>query len=273
MTVPARTAGRLLAAVALMLAVSCGSGATDGPGSPVPAGWRTVFHDDFDGSRLNSGRWTTCYDWNDGGCTNSGNPEQQWYLPGQVSVGDGVLTLHADRRSARGSDGRTYPWVSGMISTGRDHWDARPRHTFTYGYFEASIRISPEKTMFPGFWLMPASRYTPPELDIMEFFGTTEEVSMYTHWRDRNGVDHQKAGNYGPVDFPADYHRFGMLWEADAVTWYVDGVERFKVTEPERIPHVPMELLINLAVGVPQPPPPSVDSGRMTVDWVRVWQQ
>lgn len=265
--------GRLLAVLALVLAVSCGRSGADASPSPVPDGWRLVFHDDFDGSRLDTGRWATCYDWNVAGCTNRGNDEKQWYLPGQVSVRDGVGVLKAERRSVRGSDDRTYPWVSGMISTGRDNWDAVPRRTFTYGYFEASIRIAGQGGMFPGFWLMPASRHTPPELDIMEFLDTTRRVSMYTHWLGPDGSDRQEAGNYGPVDFPAAYHRFGLLWKADRLTWYVDGVKRFQVTDAERIPHVPMELLINLAVGVPQLPPPSVDSARMTVDWVRVWQK
>lgn len=156
-------AGRALAAIALVLTASCGPSGTEEPSPPAPGDWGLVFHDDFRGARLDSGRWTTCYDWNERGCTNSSNDEQQWYLPGQVSVRDGVVTLNAERRSARGSDGRTYPWVSGMISTGRDHWDARPRRTFTYGYFEASVRIPSQTGMFTDFWLMPASRYTPPK--------------------------------------------------------------------------------------------------------------
>jgi beta-glucanase (GH16 family) len=266
-------AGRALAAIALVLTASCGPTGTEQPRPPVPGDWGLVFHDDFRGSRLNAGRWTTCYDWNQKGCTNSGNDEQQWYLPGQVSVRDGVVTLNAERRSARGSDGRTYPWVSGMISTGRDHWDARPRRTFTYGYFEASVRTPSQAGMFTDFWLLPASRYTPPEVDIMEFRGTTRRVRMYAHWRDRAGSDRLEAGSFGPVDFPAGHHVFGLLWKPDALTWYVDGVERFRVTGAQRVPQVPMELLFTLAVGVPQSPPRSVDSARMAVDWVRVWQE
>jgi beta-glucanase (GH16 family) len=271
--VAAERAGRVLAAIAVLLAVSCGGSGTKGDEPPVPRDWRTVFRDDFDGSRLDAERWTTCYDWNEQGCTNSGNPEQEWYLPDQVSVRDGVLTLTAERRSVRGSDGITRPWASGMISTGRDHWDGRPRRTFTYGYFEASIRIPWQKGMFPAFWMMPASRYTPPELDIMEFLGTTQRVSMFTHWRGPDGSKEQQAGTYGPVDFPARNHVFALLWKPDVLTWYVDGVKRFQVTDPQRIPDVPMEILINLAVGVPQSPPPAVDAARMTVDWVRVRQQ
>lgn len=232
-----------------------------------------VFHDEFHGSKLDTARWATCYDWNRNGCTNSGNDEEEWYLPGQVSVGGGALALSADRRTTRGSDGKTYPWVSGMISTGRDHWTGRPRRTFTYGYFEAAIRIPPEAGMFPAFWMMPASRYTPPELDIMEFLGTTRRVSMFAHWRGRDGARRKARGSYGPVDFPAKYHVFALLWKTDELIWYVDGVPRFRVTEAERIPHVPMEVLVNLAVGLPQSPPPAVRATQMKVDWVRVWQQ
>ncbi|NUK05614.1 glycoside hydrolase family 16 protein [Streptomyces lunaelactis] len=268
---PAARVWQAVAACLLMLATACATDAT--AASPPAAGtWRLVFNDDFNGSKLDTDRWATCYDWNRDGCTNSGNDELQWYLPDQVSVGGGHLTLGAERRSTKASDGRTYPWTSGMISTGRDHWDGRPRRTFTYGYFEAAIRIPPEAGMFPAFWMMPASRYTPPELDIMEFFETTQQLHMYVHWRDREGVQQREGGTYGPADFPAGYHVFGLLWEPDGLTWYVDDVKRFRVTDPARIPNVPMEVLINLAVGVPDPPPPSVDSARMRVDWVRVWQ-
>ncbi|MFE7582400.1 family 16 glycosylhydrolase [Streptomyces gardneri] len=241
---------------------------------PTPPGeWRLVLNDEFDGKELDDRTWTTCYDWNKDGCTNSGNDELQWYLPEQVSVGDGELTLTAERRETRGSDDETYPWTSGMVSTGRDDWYAEPRRTFTYGYFEAAIRIPPEEGMFPAFWLMPASRFTPPEIDIMEFLDTNRQVSMYVHWRDADGDEARQRGTYGPVDFPAEFHVFGLLWEADKLVWYVDGVERLRVTDTERIPDVPMEILLNLAVGVPKSPPESVDTARMHVDWVRVWEQ
>lgn len=268
-----RRTWRVLAASVLVLGAACGGGDRTAPQPSFAEHWKMVFHDEFDGTKLNTDRWATCYDWNREGCTNSGNNEEQWYLPGQVSVGGGVLTMSADRRATSGSDGRTYPWVSGMLSTGRDHWDARPRRTFTYGYFEAAVRIPAQGGMFPAVWMMPASRTTPPELDIMEFRDSIRQVTMYTHWRDSDGTHQTVGGSYGPVDFPADYHVFGLLWEAHELTWYVDGVRRFRVTEPERIPHVPMEVLFTLAVGVPHSPPRSVDSAQMKVDWVRVWQQ
>ncbi|MGC0336384.1 glycoside hydrolase family 16 protein [Streptomyces sp. SLBN-8D4] len=263
---------RALVVAALLAATACANGGTSRR-PPAPGHWRLVFHDEFDGSSLDTRRWATCYDWNRNGCTNSSNHEEQWYLPGQVTVGNGALSLTAVRRATRGSDGKTYPWTSGMVSTGRDHWDGRPRRTFTYGYFESAVRIPSQGGMFPAFWMMPASRHTPPELDVMEFLGSTQEVLMSTHWRGGEGARRTERGTYGPQDFPAGYHVFALLWTRHELTWFVDGLARFRVTDPAGVPHVPMEVLLDLAVGLPHSPPPSVREARMKVDWVRVWQQ
>ena len=241
-----------------------------GPSAPGP--WKQVFGDDFNGPELNGNTWATCYDWNDNGCTNSGNHESQWYTPGQVSQSGGALLLSASRRWTQGSNGRDYPWTSGMVSTGRDHWSGPTRATFTYGYFAAAIRIPPQQGMFPSFWLMPSSRVTPPEIDVMEGIKSTTAMEMNVHWADAEGADKHASKTYGPVDYPAGYHVFAVDWEPKSITWYIDGVARYRVTDTAHIPDVPMELLLDLAVGYPQAPPASVDSARMSVDWVRVWQ-
>ncbi|WP_329562911.1 family 16 glycosylhydrolase [Kitasatospora sp. NBC_01266] len=289
-TAPRAALPRAGTAGVLLLATACTgggvpalSGSTTGGGPPVPVAaaatapaaagpWRLVLQDDFNGTELDTARWARCYDWNDGGCTNAGNHEAEWYLPGQVSVGDGAATLTAARRDTVGSDGKTYPWTSGMITTGRDSWNATPRETFTHGYFAAALRIPPQSGMFPAFWLMPDTRTTPPELDVAEFAGSTQQVSMNVHWRGADGSDQHVGHNVGPVDFPAATHVFAMDWEPGAITWYVDGVQQWRVTDPQQIPDVPMELLVNLAVGYPSAPPASVNSAALTVDWVRVWQ-
>ncbi|MEV7177122.1 glycoside hydrolase family 16 protein [Kitasatospora sp. NPDC093679] len=247
--------------------------ATEPPNLPGP--WHLVFHDDFDGSRLNTADWTTCYDWNLGGCTNAGNHELEWYLPGQVSVADGDLTLTAQRRETHGTDGKTYPWTSGMVTTGRDHWDGTPRHTFTYGYYAAAIKVPAQaEGMFPAFWLIPAeTRGTPPEIDIAEFINTATHVSANLHWRAPDGNDTHIGKDYGPQDFADGYHVYAVDWQPDSVTWYVDGVQRFRVTEPTAIPHVAMELVLNLAVGFQTAPSPGTDSAALKVGWVSVWQR
>ncbi|MGI5459878.1 glycoside hydrolase family 16 protein [Streptomyces sp. CA-249302] len=281
----ARRAHRTALGILMMLIAACAGGTRPGaPASPpptqakssvppAPGNWKLVFHDDFDGARLDTSRWATCYDWNRNGCTIGTSKELEWYRPGQVSVGGGKLTLTATRRPTNGSDGRVHSWTSGMISTGRDNWYAQPRHTFTYGYFEAAIRIPSENGMSPQFWMMPASRHTPPEIDIMEFLSTTHELSMYIHFRGPKGTDKHRGAHFKSPGFPDGYHVFALLWDVRKLVWYVDGVERWRVTDPAEVPKVPMEVIVNLAVGLPHPPPRSVDSARMSVDWVRVWQR
>ncbi|MFJ3789809.1 family 16 glycosylhydrolase [Kitasatospora sp. NPDC090091] len=284
---------------ALLLAAACGAANGAGVGAaalhppttaaagdadaPLPVGadqppatgqWHEAFRDDFNGTSLDGSKWTTCYDWNVGGCTNAGNHEDQWYLPGQVSVGNGALTLTAQRQSTPGSDGRTYPWTSGMVSTGRDHWDGTPRHTFTYGYFAAAIRTTDQPLgMFPAFWLLSANtRGGLPELDIAEFINSNQYVDLNLHAEAPDGTDIDAHYAHGPADFAVGYHVLGLDWEPDAVTWYVDGVQVFQVTDRASIPTIPMELILNLAVGYQQSPPPGVDSTQVKVDWVAVWQ-
>ncbi|MFC1407992.1 family 16 glycosylhydrolase [Streptacidiphilus sp. N1-12] len=258
---PSSGSSRSSAASALALASA--------PAAPGP--WHTVFQDDFNGTALDSTAWTTCYDWNLRGCTNGGNHELEWYQPGQVTVGGGRLSLTAQRRTTAGSDGHSYPWTSGMVSTGRDSWDATPRHTFTYGYFAASIQVPAGMGLFPAFWMMPQTRSAPPELDIAEFTRGAQSVLMTVHWAGAGGRDAHLSKRYGPVDFPAGYHVLALDWEPDSLTWYVDGVARFTTTA--HVPKVPMEVLLDLAVGYPEAPPASMDSAVMKVDWVRVWQR
>ncbi|MGW4804587.1 glycoside hydrolase family 16 protein [Kitasatospora sp. NPDC004272] len=286
--------GRIWTAAALLTATAaCGGPAVGGmqdQGAPAPTGlpatepsarppagphpWHPVFQDDFTGRTLNPANWTTCYDWNQDGCTNAGNRESEWYRPGQVSVAEGALTLTAQRRPTTGSDGKTHPWTSGMVSTGRDSWNAPPRHTFTYGYVAAAVQAPADPTgMFPAFWLLPAAtRGGLPEIDVAEFINSNRYVDLNLHTTTPRGRDTVAHQHYGPADFAGGYHVLAVDWEPDGITWYVDGTPRFQVTDPAQIPNTPMELLINLAVGFEQAPPAGTDSAQLHVAWVGVWQ-
>jgi beta-glucanase (GH16 family) len=235
---------------------------------PAPGPWHLVFTDH--GFRSNS--WVTCYDWNDHGCTNSTNDDKQWYLPQQVSVANGVATLTARRQSIVGSTGKHYAWVSGMISTGRASWNARPKFTFTYGYVQAQINLPATYGTMPAFWLMPATEHTPPEVDIIEMLADKTYPAMTLHWPGPHNADLFSQARYGPGKFTGGYHTYGVDWERNAITWYIDGVPRYKVTDPTHIPHQAMEILLTLEVGYPHSPPPSINSAEVRIRDVRVWQ-
>ena len=59
---------------------------------------------------------------------------------------------------------------------------------------------------------------------------------------------YQVSDSWGP-DYTAGFHTYKMLWDPNQLVWFVDGVERFRVTDPAMIPHEDMYLIMNVAVG------------------------
>lgn len=241
-------------------------------GPPAPGNWHLVFSDTFPGTSLNSDKWVTCYDFNRNGCTNATNGELEWYLPGQVAVAHGTVTLTAQRKDTTGSDGRVHSWTSGMLSTGRPSWEADPRFVFTYGYVQAHVKMPAGDWPFPAFWLLSADKQGFPEIDIVELYNSRLTAHMTLHWHGADGSEQGKTSSYGPLDYSADYHAFGMDWEPGRATWYIDGVPRFSVSDNEAVPAIPMEILFTLAIGGVGVPPASATGTTMKIQNVQVWQ-
>ncbi|MFL6111758.1 MAG: family 16 glycosylhydrolase [Catenulispora sp.] len=250
--------------------------ATSGSTPPGPGPWHLAFADDFPGTALDARRWVTCYDWNVNGCTNSANKELQWYQPSQVTVAGGAATLTAEHKDTVGSDGKTYPWRSGLLSTGRPNKDAPPRFTYTYGYLEASVKmppVSPANDFFPAFWLLTDDLSGAPEIDIVELIGDHTTARFNFQWVTATGVRAKAPHDFaGPVDYSAGYHRFGLDWEPGTLTWYVDGVARASFANSVVVPARPLEILFDLALGGFAAPPTEFAPGAMSIDHVRLWQ-
>ena len=70
--------------------------------------------------------------------------------------------------------------------------------------------------------------------------------------------------------------QYGVDWQPDSVTWYVDGTQVAQCTTADgAISSTPMYLIMNLAVGGSWPGPPNATTpfpAQMTIDWVHVWQ-
>lgn len=242
---------------------------SDGRPDWVPSSAPLVFRDEFEAAALDGKHWTTCYPWAvaETGCTNHGNPERQWYLPGQVAVSGGALRLTAERVDTAGTDRAglpvVFPYRSGMVTSAG-------RFSLTYGYVEFRARIPRGQAMWPALWLLPTDYSWPPEIDVMEAVGQVPtHVSLTLHGTD--GTRPQKIVD-GP-DFSADWHTFGIDWGPTALTWYVDGVPRFTVDHG--VPVKPMYLLANLAVGggAGAVTAESPATASFVVDYVRVWRR
>lgn len=243
------------------------------------AGWRKVFGDEFDRSSLDRGRWTTCYWWDDDGCTNSGNNERQWYRRGNVSVDDGVLRLTARRQAVRGSDGRIYPFTSGMVTTGRstDRLSKPPRFGFRYGRVETRMRLPEGQGLWPAMWMLPVSHRSDPEIDVVEVLGHTPRlVRAHFHFTDEDGRERNPGDGLRLPDTTATWHRYTLDWSPEQLVWYVDGRRMWTFKRERYVPDERMYLIFNLAVGGDWPGPPTAATefpAAMVVDYVRVWKR
>ena len=254
---PRRAPGlRLVVALGALLAVVGGSafelvrGRHPGP----------VFADEFNGTRVDADKWSSGYPW---GCTNETTGERQCYVPEALTVRDGLLVIEADR-----VPGGRLPYRSGMIVSAGSF-------SRRYGYFELRAKLPRGKGLWPAFWLLPKpTGKWPPELDVMELFGSDPDtVLMGQHWRDAAGRERKRIRSWAGPDFSAGFHTFGLSWGPDAVVWYVDGVERYRSVR--NIPTEEMYVLVNLAVGGEGPGDPDASTrfpSRMEVDYVRVWE-
>jgi beta-glucanase (GH16 family) len=240
---------------------------------PTSKFWKLRLDDQFDGTALDPSRWASCYWWAGSTCTNESNHELEAYTPRNVEVANGELHLVAREQPATWN-GQRFAYTSGMISGSTEHKTAIP---FQYGYVEARARVPAGSGLWSALWMLPTSHESAPEIDIFEVVGETpkldyQAVHMPTATDEARVVRHTTRTH----DLSAQWHVFGLLWEPDKLTWYVDGVATWTMTNPENIPREPMYIVANLAVGgdfpthvTSQTPFPSA----LELDYVRVWQR
>ena len=185
---------------------------------PDQPGWRLSFHDEFDGTTLNTTNWVA----NDR--QNQNNNEKQYYWHEQVAVADGNLKITAIN-VPRGNK----QYQSGIITS---------KIRYGIGRYEARIDLPTTQGMWPAFWLNPNGTPTWPtggEIDIMENRGSQPTLtSSAYHWQtnpDAPCCDEHEfvAENYtasqggNPVNFHAGFHTYAVEWEETRLRFYVDG--------------------------------------------------
>lgn len=257
--------------------------------SAQAAGRTVLFLDDFNGGALDASKWYKSTP--DDGDSLSGNSEKQCYTAAQTTVANGQLKLTAISQSTDGTivlfpggvptpTAHTFAYASGMIqcSHAPDPTQALKgtagKFQFTYGYIETRVNIPAGKGFWPAFWLFTASGAWPPEIDIFEILGDLPtRAYMTVHW-DAGGHQSDTTTYDGP-DFSVGPHVFGLEWQSNAMTWYIDGVARKSFTDSAHIPSVPMNIEMNLAVGGTFPGDPdgsTVFPSVMTADYILVVQ-
>lgn len=184
------------------------------PSSGVPEGYEMVWNDEFDGSLLDTEKWT--HEIKSAGWVNN---ELQNYVKsdGVTTVKDGKLLITCKK-------------VNGKILSGRVY--ANYTKGWKYGYMEARIKLPKGKGTWPAFWMMPANNdyNSNPwpgcgEIDIMEEVGCNPNyVSSTIHCNKYNNggsaIEHKEI--YLPTA-ESDFHLYACLWTASHLKFYVDG--------------------------------------------------
>jgi len=242
---------------------------------PLTVGsWDLVLGEDFSAGELDQETWATCYWWDDAGCTIY--EELQWYLPDNVAISDGVLTLSAIREHIEGVGGHPRDFSSGMVSTGPASYKGPAGFAFTYGYVEMRAKVPSGNGLWPSFWMLPADFESKPEFDIMQVLGdepTTLRVHLHTV--DITGVVKSYGSGSTEPDLSEDWHVYGLWWTDDEIVWYLDGAEVWRFDGAD-VPSEPMYLVANLAVGgdyAGPPDPTTVFPAIYQIDFIRIWQQ
>jgi beta-glucanase (GH16 family) len=115
------------------------------------------------------------------------------------------------------------------------------------------------------------------EIDIAEFWhNERSEVNTVAHFGESGGINLQPL----PFDATTRFMVYRLQWTATSLIWSVDGEDgagyrtMYAVTDPSRIPNVPMYLTINAAVGGNGggQPDPRTFPQTFQVDYVRVSQ-
>ena len=225
--------------------------------------WSLTFSDEFDGSAVDTGKWSNGFGWGD-----SADNFAAWCDPAANVVSGGALLQRADRLAAP-RNGK--PYSGGCLHT---------KETFAqrYGYWEARIRVPSGSGLWSAFWAKPASEAWPPELDVEEIGGDRPDtVIMTAHWRDDTG-HRQRNQRYTGPDFSGGYHVFGAEWSPGGTVWYVDGVERARIGDgaPEISSGGPFYAMLDLQVGLSGAVQASAATpfpAHQLVDYVRVWDR
>lgn len=235
---------------------------------PLDGRWEMIFRDEFDAPILDP-VWRTAQYW-DSDHTIVGGGELQAYDASGVSVSDGVLHLTARPEEKYAGT----PYVSGLVQTGGDDDDpAASKFRFLYGYLEVRAKLPAGQGLWPAIWMMPASYDDAQgELDVVEAIGSEPNVANFSLHRRGLSDGHEWLG----ADLTSDFHTFAVDWQADHVSWFVDGVERARTIDPALICPEAMYPILNLAVGGEWAGAPDASVPRpasMQVDFVRIWQQ
>ncbi|MEJ5284751.1 MAG: glycan-binding surface protein [Brevinematales bacterium] len=246
-------------------------------------GWTLVWSDEFDGTSVNTSKWSFDIGNGVGGW---GNSELQYYRQENARVSGGYLYIDVKRETFNG-----FSFTSAKLKS-------QGKVQVHFGKIAARIKLPYGKGMWPAFWMLgrdfdgnnwPAIG----EIDIMEMAGGQngdigDRIAYCTlHW-DHNGGYAMYGTTYtNSAKLSDDFHIYEIEWTPDGIIGRIDGIQYYyndffyntNDGKGNNEFQFPFYLILNVAVGgkfftpailnpaeVTAPMPQS-----MVVDWVRFY--
>ena len=231
-------------------------------GVPTPKG-KPAFDATFRGKHLDRKIWDTCYPLipsYGGGCQNWGNPEEaEWYIPSQVKVSKGRVALVATRTRTVGTTKtgarKVYECRSGMITS-------YPGLRFKYGFVQVVASIAHGKGLWSALWLSAANGQYPPEIDMVESWGSNVLTGSFYH---------PDTGHHGRATYPTSLTKgwqiYSLSWTRSTLTYWVGNKVVLTVTKD--VPRQAMYFIADVAEY--QPAKAGTCHGQMLIKSVKVW--
>lgn len=226
--------------------------------SLLPDGeWTLVFQDEFDGEVLDEKKW-------DYRTTMMGREHPSWTRNGVHLDGKGnaVFTcLEEDGRIVSSQLQTGYNFMDQPVvrtKFGRDdlQWNVGKLHESkflkAFGYFECRCRLQQRDGWWSAFWIQSPiigasldPKQSGTEIDVMECF-TPGRIAAHNAFTGGYGLD-MKREKVGGRDVSTDgWHTFGVLWDENGYTFYIDGEEDGHIDK--FVSHCPEFILISTEV-------------------------
>lgn len=249
------------------------------PETATPIGYKLVWQDEFNDPRV-------------GGKAVLPNTANWWYETGGHGWGNNEIQNYISAVAGTDTCAKVYNRSLKIIAkkVGSQVLSVRMNSTqsWTYGYFEARLKLPTGKGTWPAFWMLPKNFTSWPddgEIDIMEEVGYNPNyVSSSIHCKAYNhSIGTQKTAERFVPTAQTEFHVYAVEWTADFIKGYIDGVKYFEFANDHQGNkntwpfNVPFYLKLNLAWGGNWGGAQGVDEtflpATYEIDYVRVFQK
>lgn len=218
-----------------------------------------TFADEFEGDRLDTGKWLTNFYWGDKLLKDRYSLESDLHTYTEhdnFEVRNSLLKIHTKPQKVNGKVWsqkygftlKDFGYTTGLVNSGSSFRQK-------YGIFSAKLRLG-NPAARSAYWML-ADKIT-PHIDICR-------TSDNKVWLDFFPALGKKSKKSVGSKYAGDFYIYTLEWTSDKLVWKINGIEVFRQTSD--VPQEPM--YVNLAGGLEKP---INGMTTMDVDWVRVYQ-